>query len=113
MENLSTHIKDLVDARVQIFKYDIKTELSKSLSKVLNALIIFLLILAAVLFLSIALSIYIGMKLNSYYLGFLIVAGIYLLLSLILIIFKKQIGIEKSIEANLNAVFGIETKEKM
>ena len=109
LENLAQTIKGLVDARVEVFKYELKGELSKSLAKLISGLILLMLALSAVLFSSLALGIYFGTLLDNYYLGFLMVSGAYILLLLVLIIFKKQIGLEKALEKKFNLTFGVES----
>lgn len=111
LENLAQTIKGLVDARVEVFKYELKGELSKSLAKLISGLILLMLALSALLFSSIALGIYIGTLLDNYYLGFLTVSGVYLFLLLSLIVFRKQIGLERTLENKFNLTFGVESEK--
>lgn len=87
LEKLENYGKTSID----LIKLKAIDQLSKILSNAVFGLIIGLLALFFLLFVNLALAFWINDLLGEAYAGFLIVAGFYFLLMIILIVFNKQI----------------------
>lgn len=90
-EDLFGHIKEYVNNRIDSAKLDIADKTSRISANAIAVLIIVLLSLFFILFASIALAQVIGEWIGKSYWGFLIVAGIYLLLAFIIRIGKNKL----------------------
>lgn len=90
VEALFEEFKDYVSLRLQItqLKYSSKTSLVTS--SVLTYMLISMVVFFFVLVLTIGIALWIGNLLGEWYLGFLIMAGIYLMLSLVIFTFRNR-----------------------
>ncbi|NJN42291.1 MAG: hypothetical protein HC811_08820 [Flammeovirgaceae bacterium] len=94
VDKLIDHALGYVDDRVKLIKLEIREDVIKTLSSAsIYALILFL-GLSFLLFLSFGLALYLNQYYTESYPGFLIVSGIYLVLFLILLIFRKPLEIK-------------------
>lgn len=82
-EELASAVKDYVDTRLDSVKLSVAEKTSAVLANVLAGMVVALVFVCFVFFGSIALALLLGSWLGAWWLGFLIVAGIYLLLGLI------------------------------
>jgi len=82
-EELATAVKEYVDTRLDAVKLSVAEKVSALLANLLAGMVVVLVFLCFVFFGSIALALLLGSWLGAWWLGFLIVAGIYLLLGLI------------------------------
>ncbi|SIR33407.1 phage holin family protein [Maribacter ulvicola] len=73
--------------RLKIFKV-----LSKNTTGILKLLLIGISSLFALLFLSFAACLWLSELMNSYFIGFIIVAGFYIILAIMLYIFREQLN---------------------
>ncbi len=89
-------VADYLSARLRLLKYDLYEKTAKITATLFSSLVIAMLSSMLLFFLSIALGFYLGSLFNSYSTGFLVVTGIYLLLLLPFLIFRKSL-IEKTI----------------
>jgi hypothetical protein len=89
-------VADYLAARLQLLKYDLYEKTAKITATLFSSLVIAMLSSMLLFFLSLALGFYLGSLFNSYGTGFLVVTGIYLLLLLPFLLFRKSL-IEKSI----------------
>lgn len=89
-------ISDYVEARIELFKITAYEKIAKVSAVLFSSLVIALAGFFVLLFLSISGGLYLGSLLHNNSLGFLIVAGIYILLLLFVIIFRKKL-LEKQI----------------
>jgi hypothetical protein len=87
---------DYVEARIELFKISVYEKIATVSAVLFSSLVIALAGFFVLLFLSISGGLYLGSLLDSNALGFLIVAGIYILLLLFVIIFRKKL-LEKHI----------------
>lgn len=84
LEDLFEKLKDYGDTRVKLFKLKSINKISGFFSALISSLIL-LVILALVIFcITVALALLIGAWLGAMYWGFLIIAGIYIIIGLIL-----------------------------
>lgn len=108
IDNIFESIKKLVDTRLQIIKLELKDDLAKLLANAFISIIIINTLLFALLLLSIGVSIYLGKVLDNYTMGFIIVAAFYLLIFLLLVIFRNKIGLKEFFEKELNKWLNID-----
>ena len=87
VENLGNYL----ETRVELFKIELKEEVSKSASRLSILLLLALLFLICISFLSVALAFWIATA-TSNIIGFATVGGLYLMLSVTLLIFKDRIS---------------------
>ncbi len=90
VETLFKEFKDYVSLRLQItqLRYSSKTSLVSS--SVLTYMLISMIVLFFVLVLTIGIALWMGNLLGEWYLGFLIMAGIYLMLGLVIFTFRNR-----------------------
>ena len=107
LDSLFDHLTAFIESKVDIYKMELRDEASKALSKLMVGVLLFSLGWFFIMFLSIATGYYFGTLLGSFFLGFLIISGIYLLFFLVVFLLKKQLGLkeffDKQIEKWLNS----------
>lgn len=98
MENIATNIevlykktKEYTETSLELFRLNAIDKSADVISSLFSRLILVMVVAMFSLFINIALSIYIGKILNEMYLGFLIVSGIYLIISLIIFFFSDTL----------------------
>ena len=89
--NLVESISGYADARVKLLKIEIQEEVAKVLSKGMVHLFLLLIALIFLFFLSIGVAEFLNVFFVNSFQGYLILAGFYLLIFLILLIFRKDI----------------------
>ena len=90
-EELKSEAKSFLDTNIDYYQLWAFKVTTKASGLVLKIFILSLLLLLALLFLSFAGAFAIGSALNSNTLGFLIVGGIYVLLSFTVLYFRKRV----------------------
>ena len=97
MENEPNHIGalfetsgDYLETRVDLLKLKAVNKSSDMISSIVSKLVITLIFIFGFFILNIGLSIWIGTKTGEVWYGFIIVAGFYILLGVLLIIFKGK-----------------------
>jgi len=98
MTNISSffsEIKQLVieyfEAKIQLYKIGAYEKIAKVTAVLFSSIIIALLVFFLLFFLSISGGFYFGALLNSNALGFLLIFGIYLILLVFIVVFKKKL----------------------
>ena len=91
IEDIKKDIQEYIEVKLDMFKLQSAENISRVISNVAVAAIMVLLASLILLFLSFAAGYFMASVLNSNELGFLCVAGFYLLLLLIILIFRKRI----------------------
>lgn len=89
-ENLSNDAKVYLESELAYYKLDAYKKLIKATSFILRFIVIVSVFLVLLSFLSLALGLWLGEIFNHYYLGFLIIAGVYLILFILLLLFGKR-----------------------
>lgn len=84
-------ITDYVEARIALVKINVYEKAAKITAVLFSSVIIALVVFFLLFFLSISGGFYFASLLNSNALGFLIVFGFYLVLLVVLLIFRKQL----------------------
>lgn len=85
------YTKQYIQQQINYLRLDTAERIAKTTSSLITIGIVAVTILVFFIFLSIAFGFYLGALLNSNAVSFLIVAGLYLLLVVILVFFKKSI----------------------
>lgn len=101
-QELKSLVTDYLSARLRLFKYEVYEKSAKAAASLFSAFVTVMLAFLLLLFLSAALGFYLGSLFNSMGTGFLAVAGIYLILLLPFLLFRKK-RIEKAITDRLIA----------
>jgi hypothetical protein len=101
LEGLTETLSDYVETKFALLKLEIKEEVIELISKVLVGLLIFGTMIFALLLLSFAAAYAIGLKLGMT-IGFIIVAGFYLLLMVLFFVNRKELA--KKLEIKLNDI---------
>lgn len=107
-------LKNYINKRITLTKYEIVEFTSKMLAGSLYALLVALLLIFFTLLGSIALGFFLGNYFENYGYGFLVVTAIYLLFILILIIFRKSIKIllaDMAVESAMSVLTNHEDEE--
>ena len=94
-------IKSLIETRIQMVKQDIQEEVVGIISRLMLLVVIGALVALAFLFLSLSLAFYLSQVTQSPYLGFLIVALMYLLVVMVLFMSRDSLGIQHRVQAIL------------
>jgi sterol desaturase/sphingolipid hydroxylase (fatty acid hydroxylase superfamily) len=103
VEDTKEHIKKLVEGKLAYYKLWVFKVIVKSVSSLFQLLLIGILLVMVFVFFSIAAAISIGYAFNNYALGFLILGGIYLLLTFVVFALRRRI--EKPIVKTLSEIF--------
>ncbi|MFZ1807914.1 MAG: phage holin family protein [Cyclobacteriaceae bacterium] len=92
IDNLASNVTGYVETRVKLLKIEIKEDVAKVLSKGLaQATIIFFAFLFLIFF-SIGLAEYLNTYFANSFEGYLIISGVYLILFLLFLIFRKPLN---------------------
>ena len=92
LDNLVENLSGYVETRIELIKIEVREEVVKIISNALMVSVLFLLGLLFLIFLSIAGAIYLNHYLDHSSEGFWIVSGIYGMMGLIIVLFRKNIG---------------------
>lgn len=105
LDSLFDHLTAFIEAKVEIYKIEFREEASGVLSKLIVSLLLFCLCWFFVMFLSIAIGFYIGTLLDNTFQGFLIIAGFYFLLFILLLLLRNKIGLKELLENKMSHWF--------
>jgi hypothetical protein len=94
--DLKVMVTDYVSARIKLLKLEIYEKAAKISASLFSSFVIAMLGIMVLFFLSLSLGFYFGALFDDYGSGFLVVTGIYLLMLIPFIIFRKSL-IEKFI----------------
>lgn len=104
-------IEEYISLRILLLKVEGTERLSEALAVLFRRIILLMFIFSVIFFASVALALWIGNIINSYVIGFLILAGVHLLILIILYIFRKQL-LEKNIKDEVVHTVFKEKQEK-
>jgi len=105
INNIKKDIQEYIEVKLDLFRLQIAENLSRFMSSTLNVAILGFLSFFILLFLSFAAGYFFASLLNSNELGFLCVAGFYILVMVIFLIFRKQIIDRPVIKAIMKLLF--------
>lgn len=91
LDSLFENLSGYVESKIELFKVEIREEVVAILSKILVVLLVALCLFFCLILASIGLAYYLGTLVGMTG-GLLIVAGIYLLVFILLIVFREQIA---------------------
>ncbi|MBL6449683.1 phage holin family protein [Fulvivirga sp. 29W222] len=107
LDSLFEHLAAFIESKIDIYKIELREEASKALSKLMVGLLLFSLGFFFIMFLSMAAGYYFSALLGSFFYGFLIISGIYLLLFTLIFLLKEKLGLkeffDKQIDSWLNS----------
>jgi hypothetical protein len=103
--NLKDDIRDYINIRLEQMKLEIAEGSSRILSRILLVLVSTFLLLIIFLFLSFAAAYFLGTLLQSTELGFLLVAGFYSLILILVLYFRRIIFDRPAIQYVLSILF--------
>lgn len=103
-------VKDYVEARITLFKLRLTEKITRTFTYFISTAVIVTVLLFALLFLSFAFSFWYGKYNGNIAEGFLISAGFYLVLALIIFVFRKQIFADNIVK-NISSIIFAEEEE--
>ncbi len=95
-------VKKLIELRIKIAYNKLMDDISTIVTRVVVLILMVLAGMFVLLFGSISLAFYLGELLDSVYLGFLCVGGIYLLLLFILYLIRNTLTLQTSLRSSLS-----------
>ena len=104
LNDLSDDAKTYIKSEIAFYKLDAYKKLIKATSSILKIVINSGILILVFAFLSIGLSLFLGRLLGLYYIGFLIVAGFYAIIFILMFIFGKPF-IDKIVLRIYNKIF--------
>ena len=110
MEQLYQKAKDYTEVSIELFRLNAIDKTADLVSSLFAKFILAMVVAMFTLFINIALSLYIGKLLEETYLGFLIVSGIYLVLSIVILLYSDKL-LKKPL-TNLVIAKLLKTKDK-
>lgn len=90
VEGLFGELREYVALRIQIAQLKFSSKSSLVASSVLTYMLVFMVAFFFILVLTIGVSLWIGSLMGEWYLGFMIMAGVYLMIGLIIYIFRNK-----------------------
>lgn len=112
LDAIIEHLTGLIEARVELAKIEIKEEVSRIGARIIAGMFFaFLLVLIIILF-SIAAGAWLNVLLDSGFVGYFIITGFYLLVLILLIVFKAHIWLQQKIESLLINSEGLEESDE-
>jgi cytochrome c biogenesis protein CcdA len=87
---IKENIEGYIETRIELIKLETQEQLTKFISQIAKSLILFIIGAMVVFFLSVALAMGINQGFDSWYAGFLFMAGFYLLIFIIVYIYKDS-----------------------
>ncbi|MDC7999365.1 hypothetical protein [Gilvibacter sediminis] len=91
VEMLYKKAKDYTETHVQLYKLHALDSTAEVVSSLVSKGLLVLIVASFLLFLNIGLSLYIGNQLDAYYAGFLIMAGVYLLIGILVYMLRRPL----------------------
>jgi len=108
---LKRDLTKYVELKVDLFKIEFIESFSKIFSKIVTISVSFLLGIIFLSFLLFSLGLYLGKLLGAYHWGFLIVAGIFLLIAILFILLRNVILTNPLINTFFSVFFDNEKKK--
>lgn len=99
INKLTSNLSNYIDTRVELIKLDTQEQIIKAVIIMFELLIVFVIVTITMVFLNLTLAYYLNNLLKSSYTGFMIVAGIHLILLILLWINKSALrrGFERTL----------------
>jgi hypothetical protein len=103
LDNLIANLTGFVETKVELLKMEVKEDLAEGLATAINYLLISFVFALVILLLSLGAAIELAEQLESSFFGFGIVALFYLVIGVILLLNRKQLG--KKLTKQLSETF--------
>lgn len=91
IESLFTKAGDLAETKAELWKLKTVNKVSETVASIISKIAIVALLALAVIIISLGLAYWIGYMLKNVYYGFFIVGGFYVLLGILIHVFRRQI----------------------
>lgn len=101
LDNIIDHVSDLIEAKVSIYKVEMKFEVAKIGSRLLTFIILSFILFMVLLFLSFTGATLLNEVLNSRFWGYAIITGFYLLIFILFIVLDVSEMFRKKFESFL------------
>lgn len=110
LEGLSESVKAYVDARIQLFKLEVKEKAANIITVLFFAIALIFTILMTLMFLALALGNYLNSLFNNSYMGFVILGLFFLIIVLLLVVNLKKGFLHKKVHQLASEVLNIKKK---
>ena len=97
LENLSDDAKQYIKSEIAFYKLDLYKKFIKANSLLIRLLLLGALVLLVFTFLAVGLALLVGELIGSYYIGFFIISGAFLILLILVYLFSKPMIERKTI----------------
>lgn len=94
LSKLITTFTAFIETKIALLKWDAQEEVIVFLSKTIILFLVFSVISLAIIFFSVALAIGVNFWMDSDYLGFMVVAVLYLLFALLILLVRKNLKLK-------------------
>jgi uncharacterized membrane protein YqjE len=105
LDSIVENLSGFVEKKIEIYKIEFKEEAARAGAKLVVMFVLALALFMAVFFFTVGLAAILNNVLESTYLGFLIMAGFYLLIVVVFIFLNRSFGINKSLEEMFLKIF--------
>jgi hypothetical protein len=109
IENIKKDIREYIEVRIDLLRIQAAENISLIISKLMFSVVVLLILSIVILFLSFAFGYFMASILHSNELGFLCVAGFYLVLLLLFLVFRKRIIDRPVIKSVMKTFFSNKT----
>lgn len=108
---LYTEFKQFVELKYRHIRLETSEKVVTSAASLIYIIIIIFILSIFLLFILLALAAYLGKIWNDYYLGFITVAGIFLLIALFVFIFRKALIINPIQKQIIKSIFKLDKED--
>ena len=105
LDSIVENLSGFVEKKIEIYKIEFKEEAARAGARLVVMFVLALALFMAVFFFTVGLAAILNNVLESTYLGFLIMAGFYLLIVVVFIFLNRSFGINKSLEEMFLKIF--------
>lgn len=102
LSGLLDSLSGYIETRIGLVKIEFKEELAKTVAKLIIILILSLLFLLFIAFVSLTAGAWLNTIIDSQFLGYAIIAGFYLILFLLIFIFRNNLGVAEMVYKSMN-----------
>ena len=107
LDSLIDHFARFIELKIELIKIEMQESLSRAIGQLLIAMMAALFICFAILMISIGAAEVLNQYFQSIWLGYFMIAGIYLVCFILLILLKSPLKLEEKIEQRITNLMGI------
>jgi uncharacterized membrane protein YqjE len=111
IDSIMDNLMGFVEKKIELFKIEFKEEAARAGAKIVILFILSMAMFMAIFFITVGLSNLLNNLLNSTFLGYFIMAGVYLFVMIIFIFLNKSFGINKHLEDMFLKILNSNSKE--